>query len=62
MNLYPYADWWTVEDNPPASLNPTAAIAGLLLKHGVQHPWIESASQYGGWPISWGAISPAVEA
>jgi hypothetical protein len=46
VNAYPHAAWWTVEDNPPASLNPTAAIAGLLLKHGIQHPWIETASQF----------------
>ena len=46
VNAYPHADWWTVEDNPPASLNPTAAIAGLLLKHGIQHPWIETASKF----------------
>jgi hypothetical protein len=46
VNLYPHADWWTVEDSPPASLNPTAAIAGLLLKHSVQHSWIETASTF----------------
>lgn len=46
VNAYPHAAWWTVEDNPPASLNPTAAIAGLLLKHNIQHPWIETASQF----------------
>lgn len=46
VNLYPHAPWWTVEDNPPASLNPTAAIAGLLLKHDISHPWIETASQF----------------
>ncbi len=45
VNAYPHADWWTVEDNPPASLNPTAAIAGMLLKHSVQHSWIEAARQ-----------------
>jgi hypothetical protein len=45
VNAYPHAEWWTVEDNPPASLNPTAAIVGLLLKHGVG-PWIETASQF----------------
>jgi hypothetical protein len=28
----------SVNTYPPASLNPTAAIAGLLLKNGVQHP------------------------
>ncbi len=42
VNAYPHAPWWTVEENPPASLNPTAAIAGLLFKYGIQHPWIET--------------------
>ena len=46
VNAYPHAPWWTVDDNPPPSLNPTAAIAGLLLKHGIQHPWIETASAF----------------
>src|SRR5260370_16976429 len=44
--VYPLAGWWSVEESPPASLNPTAAIAGLLLKHRVQHPWIETASKF----------------
>lgn len=46
VNLYPHAPWWTIEENPPASLNPTAAIAGLLLKHDIRHPWIETAMQF----------------
>ncbi|MGB8346180.1 MAG: hypothetical protein WCD86_14950 [Ktedonobacteraceae bacterium] len=46
VNAYPHAPWWTVDDNPPPSLNPTAAIAGLLLKHGIRHPWIETASAF----------------
>ena len=46
VNAYPHAPWWTVDDNPPALLNPTAAIAGLLLKHGIQHPWLEAASAF----------------
>lgn len=46
LNAYPHAPWWTTEDNPPASLNPTAAIAGLLLKYGIEHPWIETASAF----------------
>jgi hypothetical protein len=46
VNAYPHAPWWTVEENPAASLNPTAAIAGLLLKYGIQHPWIEMASKF----------------
>jgi hypothetical protein len=43
---YPHAGWWAVEDDPPASINPTAAIVGLLLKHRVSHPWIERATAY----------------
>lgn len=46
LNAYPHAEWWTSEDNPAPSLNPTATLAGLLLKHGIQHPWIETASQF----------------
>ena len=30
---YPRASWWNTVDSPPASLNPTAAIAGLLHKN-----------------------------
>lgn len=43
---YPHAPWWSAKDNPPASLNPTAAIAGLLHKHRVRHPWLEGATEY----------------
>lgn len=43
---YPHAPWWESADNPPASINPTAAIAGLLHKLGVAHPWLERASAY----------------
>src|SRR5258706_9905089 len=47
VNVYPHAPWWTVEENPAASLNPTAAIAEPLLKYGIQHPWIEMSSNIG---------------
>jgi hypothetical protein len=43
---YPRAPWWEADDQPSASLNPTAAIAGLLHKHGVQHPWLVKATAY----------------
>lgn len=43
---YPHAPWWETEDQPPASLNPTAAIAALLYKHGVEHPWLTAATEY----------------
>lgn len=45
-NNYPHAPWWTAVDNPPADLNPTAAIVGLLLKSKVNHPWIARAAAY----------------
>jgi hypothetical protein len=45
-NPYPHAPWWNSEQNPPASVNPTAAIGGLLHKYGVQHPWLERASAF----------------
>lgn len=53
LNAYPHAPWWTVgEPDPPAALNPTAAIVGLLLKHGVRHPWVDRAAAYCGTAIA----------
>ncbi len=46
VNAFPHAPWWAAEDNPPANANPTAAIVGLLDKHGVKHPWIEPAAEF----------------
>src|SRR4051794_808583 len=43
---YPHAPWWNAGEEPPASLNPTAAIAGLLHKNSIQHPWLERATDY----------------
>jgi len=42
----PRADWWNTEDNPPASINPTASIVGLLHKHKFQRDWVEKATEY----------------
>ena len=43
----PRAWWWNTEDaNPPASINPTASIAGLLHKHSVMHSWLNTATEY----------------
>jgi hypothetical protein len=43
----PRAEWWNTDvDEPPASINPTASIAGLLHKHRVRHPWLEHATDY----------------
>jgi len=44
---YPRAPWWEAEgEPPPASLNPTAAIAALLYKHHIEHPWLTAATDY----------------
>jgi hypothetical protein len=43
---YPHAFWWVTDDDPAASLNPTAAIAGLLHHGRVRHPWLELATDY----------------
>src|SRR6266542_958037 len=43
---FPRAPWWNVEPDPPASINPTAAAAGLLHKHRVAHPWLAPATEY----------------
>jgi hypothetical protein len=46
-NDYPHAPWWAVPtSSPPANLNPTAAILGLLLKHGCDHPWMRGATDF----------------
>lgn len=43
---YPRAPWWNTEDNPPASLNPTATLCGFLHKHKIEHEWLEKATAY----------------
>jgi hypothetical protein len=43
----PHAPWMTPPRGPSAgSLLPTAGIAGLLLKHGVSHPWLDAAGRF----------------
>ncbi|MCB0113035.1 MAG: hypothetical protein R2873_36575 [Caldilineaceae bacterium] len=46
VRAYPRAPWWNTDDDPPASLNPTAAIAGMLHKHNVDHPWLAPATDF----------------
>ncbi|HMO58351.1 MAG TPA: hypothetical protein PKA05_02365 [Roseiflexaceae bacterium] len=43
---YPRAPWWNTSDQPAAAINPTAAIAGLLHKHHVTHPWLDRATEF----------------
>lgn len=46
VRAYPHAPWWESGDLPVASLNPTAAIAALLYKHRIAHPWLTTATDY----------------
>lgn len=46
VRAYPHAPWWNTDDNPAASLNPTAAIVGLLYTLGIDHPWLKRATAY----------------
>ncbi len=46
VNDFPHAPWWGCEPNPPANSNPTAAIVGLLDKHGIVHPWVQPAAEF----------------
>ncbi|HQT52142.1 hypothetical protein [Phenylobacterium sp.] len=47
VNAAPHAVWWKVEgEQPPADINPTAAIVGLLRKHGIDHPWAARGEAY----------------
>lgn len=43
---YPRAPWWNCAEGLPASLNPTAAIAGVLHKNEVSHPWLAGATNF----------------
>jgi len=45
-NAYPHAPWWQAPENPPAAINPTAAIVGVLLKNRVSHPFVEQGVAY----------------
>jgi len=43
---HPHAPWWEAGDAPPASLNPTAAIAGILHRNHARHPWLDGATAF----------------
>ena len=43
----PRAEWWNTDlDQPPASINPTASIAGLLHRYEIRHPWLDRATAF----------------
>ncbi|HEY3363518.1 MAG TPA: hypothetical protein VGK74_00425 [Symbiobacteriaceae bacterium] len=46
VRRYPRAPWWETGENPPAAINPTAGITGLLYELGAKHPWLEGATAY----------------
>lgn len=51
------APWWQPQGDPaPGSLNPTGPITGLLLAHGIEHPWLERAVEF-----CWDRIGTASE-
>jgi hypothetical protein len=43
---YPRAAHWAELDPPDDSPNPTAALVGLLLRQGAEHPWLERATAW----------------
>jgi hypothetical protein len=45
-DAYPRASHWEGFDEPPADLNPTAAIVGMLHRFGVAHPWLDDATAW----------------
>lgn len=44
--VHPAAPHWHHADGERSSLNPTAAIVGLLHRHGVRHPWLDGATAF----------------
>jgi hypothetical protein len=55
VNAAPHAVWWAVEgEQPGADINPTAAIVGLLRKHGIDHPWVARGEAYC-WSVAEGS-------
>ncbi|HWC82438.1 MAG TPA: hypothetical protein VG756_21010 [Pseudonocardiaceae bacterium] len=48
---YPKAPWWAIDEGGAGSLIPTAHIAGLLCRNGIQHPWLSRAVEF-----CWSAI------
>jgi hypothetical protein len=43
---HPAAPHWHHADAETASLNPTAALVGLLHRHGVEHAWLDAATAF----------------
>jgi hypothetical protein len=54
---WPHAPWWVPAPGGPASLLPTGSIAGTLHARGVQHPWLDRATE-----LMWSRIDGLAEA
>ncbi len=46
LRAYPRPPWLPVPDAPAGDLLATGPIVGLLLKNGVEHPWLEHATTF----------------
>ncbi|MDO9407898.1 hypothetical protein [Patulibacter sp.] len=44
--VHPAAPHWHHADGETSSLNPTAALVGLLHRHGIRHPWLDVATAF----------------
>jgi hypothetical protein len=42
---WPHAPWWEVEEGRPASIFTTASIAAPLYRRGLDHPWLDGATE-----------------
>jgi hypothetical protein len=45
LSGWPHAPWWVPEEGHPASVIATGLIAGTLHARGVNHPWLDQATE-----------------
>jgi hypothetical protein len=43
---YPHGPWWQTDDDPSGTLVATANVAGILHKNGVEHSWLDTATEF----------------
>jgi hypothetical protein len=43
---HPRAPWWQTGEDPPGSLLATGLLVAELLRHGVEHPWLDGAAAF----------------
>lgn len=43
---HPRAPWWQTDEDPPGSLVQTGSIVAHLINHGINHPWLETATEF----------------